>query len=175
MYNRLPMVIGRNVVSPVIHIRQVVKYSEFQPYDFNDEMLAIRKFLNPVAIYYSNFHVWLNSNYICKKKQLKDRSIIFAYDENDSIIGASLLKNSVEEKKICTFFIRPDYHYRGIGNALMKKSLMKFGDNDEVLITCSELVIPQLLPILNKFHFNDVGSTENLYQSGYTEFFYKRN
>ncbi|MEY0169864.1 GNAT family N-acetyltransferase [Providencia rettgeri] len=175
MQSQLSMVASMNVVAPEVHIKPIVGYSELYMSDINEHFMALYYFLNPVTIFYPNFSSWFNLKYSCKNNELKERGVILAYDESDTIVGASLLKNSIEEKKICTFFIRSDYQYRGVGDTLMKKSLMKFRDNDEVLITCSELVNQQLLPILRKFHFNDIGSAKNLYQSGYTEFFYKRN
>ncbi|MEM8237876.1 GNAT family N-acetyltransferase, partial [Morganella morganii subsp. sibonii] len=141
--------------------------------DVRRNYIGLCNFLSPVADLYPNFYTWLYSKYMHNIEPSK-RLILFAYDENDAIIGTSLLKINKEEKKICTFFISPKHQERGIGNILMNKAFSHFNDNDSVLITCSETRKTGLEPILRKSGFVYTHSVTDLYKKNTREFFYLR-
>lgn len=173
MKNRLAVTTRMNPSSPAVFSKPSISYGEWGVDGAQRNRIALRRFLNPVAELYPNFNSWLSSRFMQHTNEA-NRLILFAYDEKDIIVGASLLKMSRNENKICTFFISPKFKSRGIGDDLMKRSFMQFNDNDEVLITCSQSRKVELEPILNKSGFIHTHSVFDLYEKDASEFFYLR-
>ncbi|HCT6779613.1 TPA: GNAT family N-acetyltransferase [Proteus mirabilis] len=167
-------IVSMNNASPAIFSKPYIEYGELSQSKMNSEYGKLRHFLNPVAELYPNFNAWLSSKYFNRKEENShSRIAILAYNQ-DVIVGASLLKIDMDEKKICTFFISPEFKSRGIGDELMKKSFMRFNDNDEILITCSNERKDELTPLLNKSGFIHTHSVLDLYKKNASEFFFLR-
>nr|WP_237617462.1 GNAT family N-acetyltransferase [Pseudomonas putida] len=99
------------------------------------------------------------------------RKIIVAH-QNGEVAGLSLLKNTVEEKKICTFYVLPEFRGYGLGGDLMSKSLQIL-DRNGIEITVSEERHEELSPLLSSSGFTLVSVKSDYYRNGKDEIFYK--
>lgn len=132
----------------------------------------LRKFLNEVSKSYPNFDNWFNFTFL-HGIEIGTRHIIMAH-KGDSIIGISLLKNDLLEKKICTFYIDPSFRGKNIGNSLMDLSIRSLGYNN-IIVTVSEDRNFELYPLLTNKKFYLKESINGLYDPDKTELIYRRN
>ncbi len=133
--------------------------------------LKISKALFEIGHLYPNFKNWLYFTFR-PGVIIGDRKILIAHcDGNLSAI--SLLKNTQEEKKICTFYVLPDYRFKGLSSTLMDKSLSELSGG-EISITVSEERNCDLERILLANEFTLSEEHTGIYRHNKTEFFYKR-
>lgn len=131
---------------------------------------VVRSFLEEVAPLYPCFDSWFNFKFR-KGFEFGERELIVSH-WGDQIAGVSLLKKSIEEKKISTFYVAPDFRGNGIASELMELSLIELGSNRDILITVSEERNEQLKPLLSRY-FEESKSEIGLYRDNSIEFFYR--
>ena len=75
--------------------------------------------------YYPNHRNWFIKKQLPGVINGNERDILFVRDpENlDNIIGMTCIKNTKEEKKLCTLFVSPEFRGKGIGSSLMEEAL----------------------------------------------------
>ena len=98
--------------------------------------------LDDIKILYPNFRFWY-SNKVIPGLIDGSREILTEYRDN-KLIGIAIIKNTQEEKKICTIKILPQYQNRGIGIKLFKKALYSL-NTDKPFVTV-------LVERFNEFH-----------------------
>ena len=130
---------------------------------------GIAKSLSTVGGYYPNFKSWL---YFTFRKEMIEgkRSIIIAHDGN-SLAGLSLLKYTIDEKKICTFYVLPPFRGNGVGDMLMDESTSYLGDKD-IKITVAEEHNQELYPLLKSKGFSIENKVSGYYRDNVDEYFY---
>lgn len=133
--------------------------------DFN----SLSDFLSGVSYLYPNFNAWLNFTF---RRNLPSgqRKIILAHDQM-KIIGVSLLKNTVDEKKICTFYVSPEFRGLGVGRKLLDMSLALLNSNDSFITVSSERK-NEIEHTLKSRGFKVSESITGLYRDESTEFTY---
>lgn len=102
------------------------------------------------------------------------REMFIVLSEKDgalSILGLMILKNSIDEKKICTLRVKEDYQRKGIGSKLLKKAF-KYLKTDKPLITIPEESIFIFSAILEKYGFEKKEERLGLYREGKIEYIY---
>ena len=112
---------------------------------------------------------WYNNVFLPGLKK-KERAYIIALDKNGVLAGCVFLKNTIDEKKICTLFVSPDFRRQGIATALMEESIKRIGEHP--LITVSSRNLDQLSPLLSKFGFHLSAVKNGVYNSEDTEFYF---
>lgn len=135
----------------------------------NAKFSDIAKSLSTVGGYYPSFKNWL---YFTFRKELIEgkRSIVIARDGN-SLAGLSLLKHTIDEKKICTFYILPPYRENGVGDMLMDESTSYLGGKD-IKITVAEERNQELCPLLKSKGFSIENKVSGYYRDNVDEYFY---
>lgn len=88
---------------------------------------------------YPEYGKWLKEKFF---PGLKDgsRKLIIAKDETGRLAGAILLKNTAEEKKICSLFVRKECRGLGIAGKLMQESF-KVLRTDRPLLSVADKII----------------------------------
>lgn len=133
--------------------------------------LRMRSFLKPVSYLYPDFEAWLNFTFVRQMGEGKRQAIV-AHDGN-RIYGCALLKVSVEEEKICTFFVHPDAREQGLADDLMRLSLERFDRSP--IISVSEERTQELQPLLKKHGFKIYNSVKDIYWPHKSEHFFAAN
>jgi hypothetical protein len=121
----------------------------------------IYSFLELLEDEYPNFKDWYFKKVIPGIGH--GRSIILKKYKNE-IVGLSILKNTHNEKKICTFRIGDKFQRLGIGSEMLKESCGIL-ETVSPLITVSERRIDEFSSILSKNNFK----LEHIYQNYYKD------
>lgn len=128
--------------------------------------------LSDLEIEYPFFLKWLHKVFC--ELQITEERIILVYC-NDSnifeIMGLAILKNTIEERKICTLRVLPKYRRQGIGTCLLRKSTEVLND-PYPLITVSGMHMDSFGPFLRKNDFVLKDKIKSLYIRGCYEYFY---
>ena len=143
----------------------IFEHIESENIKFSD----LAKSLSTVGAYYPNFKNWL---YFTFRKEMIEgkRSIVIARTGN-SIAGLSLLKHTIDEKKICTFYVSPSYRGIGVGHQLMDAATSYLGDKD-IKITVAEERNLELYPLLKSKGFSIESNVIGYYRENINEYFY---
>jgi GNAT superfamily N-acetyltransferase len=137
----------------------------------NNLMQVTQEFLLDLSDDYPYFENWYNSKVL--DGALKgERNIYIEYCDS-KIIAVAIIKKTLEENKICTFRVLPEYWGKGIGSSLMNK-ILKIFTNEEPIITVSENKIDMFKPLLEKFNFKCYKKQKGIYLPERTEFYFKK-
>jgi len=132
-----------------------------------DQIYDITKHLNNS---YPNYKDWFYN------KQLKEvlspnRNILFVTNTDNKVVGVASLKNTKEEKKLCTLYIKEEYRNKTITAELLEESF-KYLETTKPLVTFSENKISMFENIINKYNWKLTQITENIYVKGNIEYCY---
>lgn len=127
--------------------------------------------LSEVGQFYPDFKSWFYFTFR-HGLNLGERKILLAHSNGD-ISAISLLKDTPEEKKICTFFVLPEYRFMGLSTSLMERSLAALGGNN-VSITVAEERNEDLKGTLSANEFFLADARTGAYRDEKIEFFYRR-
>ena len=59
----------------------------------------------------------------------KRTDVYIAQDGDSTLAGCVLIKNTEEEKKICTLFVNPKFRRQALGKQLMEQTLKELGEH----------------------------------------------
>lgn len=134
--------------------------------------LSMQNFLFDLEVEYPFFLRWLYK--VFEELQVSDKRIILiCCDDNNifAIRGVAILKNTSEERKICTLRVLPSYRHQGIGTTLLRKATEVLND-PYPLITVSGIHMDSFGPFLKKNGFVIKDKIKSLYKRGCYEYFY---
>ena len=160
---------GMILVKKMIGNYKIQKLSELNLIELpfiNEQIYQSLRMLN---FEYPGFKKWY-WNLFYKKQFLKDGREILFCKVNKTIIAVSILKSTLEEKKICTFRVNKNFQGEGIGTELMKKSL-EWLNTDKPLITVHKSKEHQFYKIFKYFDFKPEQSLKRYYRC-FTEISY---
>lgn len=140
----------------------------------NKFLLQLRLILSDLEYEYPFFTKWLEKVFNEMVSSNKRKIIVCSGENLFDIWGLSIIKNSDEEKKICTLRVIPNYQRRGIGTILLQKSIEMLGDS-KPLLTVSERYIDVFKPFLRKNGFILKNKVKSLYQKGSFEYFFNHS
>jgi len=130
---------------------------------------------NDIIMVYPNFKVWLETK--VKPDLLANtgsRDLILILENNTGkLAGFAIVKDTEEEKKICTFRVHEKYRRSGCGKWLMEECLCRLKTTSPV-ITVSSKYIGQFEKIFDKFKFVQTNMIENMYVNGMNEYIYNK-
>ena len=145
--------------------KRIISYTNFKLhiiYRVYNETL----FLNH---HYPNISNWF-WNKVVPEIQMNQRYII-VYTQRDIIVGASILKSTIKEKKICTLYIQPNFQSLGYGKQLMADSLDVLKIRKPI-ITVSEDNLHQYIRLFKHYNFNLSEIRKDIYIKGIKEYVY---
>lgn len=131
-----------------------------------EDILSLTMSINDA---YSGYADWYKNVFLSGLKK-GERIYIVAQDENENLAGCVLIKNTNDEKKICTLFVNPLFRKQGLATQLLETSLKELGEHP--LITVSSRNIVQLKPLLDKMGFHLSGKRKGVYGAKDTEFYF---
>lgn len=133
---------------------------------------SIYYYLKDAKEYYPSFDIWYYTNVIPAIKN-KEKEIIPLYDKHN-LKGVSIIKNTEEEKKICTLKVMDKYKNKGIGLKLFELSFEKLGTRFP-LLSVSEEKYPEFKRIFDYYGFIMTSIKEDYYRPGKKEYFFNEN
>lgn len=153
-------------------IYQLDQFFECEIMSHNLETLKfLGQDIETLAYLYPDIKSWYWSIF-AKGFEGHEREVLIARENSGQLAGFSLLKNTFFEKKICTFYILPEFRESGLGRKLLPLAIDVIGGKD-IGITVSDPVDKSLKPLLlsNGFEFESIES--GLYLPQHKEIFYK--
>lgn len=103
-----------------------MKYKYLNLEEFEEKCNEIFEFLKEtIGNFYQDFYTWYYER-VCIGFSEGTRKIIVATDNDDYIVGISILKVYSEESKICSLKVRKEYRNKNIGSYLLAMSLEYF-------------------------------------------------
>lgn len=119
-----------------------------------------------ITPYYPNGAEWLSTKVFSDDSS---RLLLISQLSDGLVNGFSILKNDDFEKKICTLFVSPDFRGKGIGAALLDRSLDLLGC-DKPLITVSDDLLLSFIPLFSRYGFENTESYVDRYRDGHIEY-----
>lgn len=161
--------------------KEIIKCSELKPEEFKKIFLQFTQdrlqenLLKGLEKGYPNILKWFKEKVSFNSKLRKNREILLAIssDEKQNIkfLGFAILKDTIEEKKICTIRISEEYQRKGVGEELFRKAFEVLG-TDKPLITVSENNEECFKKLFKKFGFKKIEEKKDLYAQGIKENIY---
>ena len=147
---------------------QIKTFNSFHPEHATlyEQILNLTK---PINDTYPQYTKWFMKKFIPGLKK-KERMYIVAQDNDNTLAGCVLIKNTQEEKKICTIFVDPKFRRRGLGKKLMSQALTELGEHP--LITVSSRNLPSLSPLLKQYGFHLSAAKKCAYNSEDVEYYF---
>jgi len=130
----------------------------------------IRKFLSGLTCNYPHFEEWLE--HVLDMTGTDERTIIIC-EHDKRIAGLAILKNTNDEKKICTIRVAEAYRRQGIGTFLINEA-RKILHEDYPLLTVSDEHIGVFRKFLSRFGFEQKSQVKSVYQYGHDEFYFNK-
>lgn len=153
------------VKTEILNSSNITLHSNFESYK------ELFHFLEDLQKEYSNFHNWYFKK-VFNSILLGERQIIIKKYKSE-ILGISILKNNLFEKKICTLRVNEKYRGLKIGTELMNHSL-DILDDSIPLITVSSKRLSEFSKLLKNFNFELFKKYEAYYFKGLDEYSFNR-
>lgn len=131
--------------------------------------LAIYHYLSEAKNFYPNFDLWYFTN-VLPSIARKEKQILMIKDEKN-LKGVAIIKNTLEEKKICTLRVMEKYQNRGIGLRLFEKSFETL-QTKTPLLSVSEEKYLDFKKIFDYYDFKLTSIKEDYYRIGKKEYFF---
>lgn len=102
-----------------------------------------------------------------------ERNILFVRDmwDRDKIVAVSCLKDSDNEKKICTLYVAEEYRNVGLGNMLFQESMLWLGTSKPFL-TFPEYKLNMFESFIEKYNWQLEDKIEGKYNNSSPELCY---
>lgn len=144
------------------------------PIELSNKILRLLKIiLSDLEFEYPFFVCWLDKVFYEMQTSTHRKIIICCGDNLFDIYGVSIIKDTEDEKKICTLRVLQNYRRRGIGTLLLHKSMDLLSDN-QPLLTVSEKYLSEFKPFLKKNGFTLKSKVKSLYIKGMYEYFFNK-
>ena len=122
----------------------------------------IYKFLCSLVLEYCGFNDWYQRLYMGEYELKPNREIVICED-NLRLVGVAIIKNDINEKKICTLRVARDCQRQGIGHNLVELCMRELY-TDTPMITLHKSKLNQFEKLLSYYNFH-LEQTQNHYYS----------
>lgn len=163
----------------------LVRHSDIRPGELQEffsgfiyENTDSDNFIEEFSHSYPDFRQWFKGVVYKELQENKhekakyERDVLFLMDRiecGDRIAGFAIIKNTLDEKKICSFRISKPYRGEGLGRILMKHC-MKELHTSAPLMTMPENCRDEFKKLLDEFHFKLTQTLSDYYTKGITEY-----
>lgn len=122
----------------------------------------IYKFLRRLVFEYQGFRSWYQGLFT-EEFQLKYNREIIICEDQFRIVGVAIIKNDLQEKKICTLRVTRGYQHQGIGHHLVEMCMQQL-HTDKPMITLHKSKLYQFEKLLSYYNF-ELEQTQKHYYS----------
>ncbi len=140
-------------------MNKILRLSDFTRVDFSRAINEIYERTDYNTKQYREYYKWFFQKSI--PRVLDGSGDILFVMEGFRIIALANLKNTPEEKKICTLLVEEEFRKKGLGTKLLIES---FGilNTSKPVITIEENKIKEYMSFINEFNWKETSST-NIY------------
>lgn len=132
----------------------------------------IKGFLSGLECNYPFFEEWLDK--VFREVSNGRRCIIVLMDKTvDVIAGLAILKDTMQEKKICTLRIAKEYRNQGCGSYLIEQAIEILKET-KPLITVSEEHVDDFKPLFHKYGFKIEDKVKSVYNENKFEYYFNK-
>lgn len=135
-------------------------------------LAKLQELLDDLRFCYPFFSKWLIKVFE-ELNTTKNRKILLCITKSNDIVGVSIIKNTTEERKICTLRVLEAFQGQGIGSTLLERSKQELNDPFP-LITVSGLHMQSFGPFLRKRGFTLCDKVKSIYRKGSYEYFFNK-
>lgn len=129
-------------------------------------IMHIKDITIPVKNSYPEYKNWFLNKHVPRLGI--DRNILFAVYKME-IVGVINLKNTTEEKKICTLYVKPGFRFNRIGTNLLKMAFEQLGTS-KPLITISDDKLFELKSFILNNNWEVSEKLDNFYCYNHNEY-----
>lgn len=130
-----------------------------------DEIYIMSESLNET---YPNYKNWFYEKQV-KGCYNESRNIIFIKNDKNEIVGFASLKKEIDEKKLCTLYVKSDYRKMGNCKYLLEEAFKYLGTS-KPLVTFSKDNYHLFQRIIEKYNWKLTEKLKNKYQLDKTEY-----
>lgn len=146
----------------------MIKYKHISTLD--DELIKnIFEMTKSLEQFYPEYKKWFNVTLMAGIRKGHRSVVVVTVD--DKTVACSVLKNTVQEKKICSVYVLPTYRRRGIGEMLIDYSMCILNDAN-IKITIPEENNPWAIKHLKNKGFLLQDVRQDMYRTGVSEYHY---
>lgn len=127
----------------------------------------IYKFLCRLVFEYQGFRSWYQELYTEEFELKCNREIIICEDQF-RIVGVAIIKNDLQEKKICTLRVAREYQHQGIGHNLVEMCMQQL-HTDKPMLTLHKSKLNQFEKLLSYYNFKLEQTQKHYYSIFSTE------
>lgn len=120
---------------------------------------------------YPQFFQWFE-NKVVKGLAIGERLIFASYSNKNKITGYMILKSSINENKICTLQILPQFRRQGYARELLNRAIAILTNP---IITVSDSQLDLYSSLLSECGFSLVDTVNDLYNNGVNENIFQLN
>lgn len=125
--------------------------------------------LKEAELLYPNFQKWFYNKVI--PDVLEDKRKILLEIRNNEIAGIAIVKNTPEEKKLCTLRVTDKYQNKGIGLKLFERAFVEL-NTSKPFLTVSEEKYKEFEKIFKYYGFKLTNQIKDYYRKGKSELFF---
>ena len=144
-----------------------VMLESFKIESYHESLSGIIDVLKPIKEYYPNYESWIE-NVVQSGLSNNTRKIRVLKNDN-KIAGLSILKDTPDEKKICSLFIHPEYRGESWMYSIFTDSLMYLKTKKPV-ITIPSTIIKKYHGLIFSNQWKNTSKINNRYQPGIVEY-----
>lgn len=151
---------------------QIIKIDKDSPQDLQTSILAkLQNLLADLECYYPFFSKWLEK--VFKELSISyTRKVLLCINNGVfDIVGVAIIKDTPQEKKICTLRVLKHYKNQGVGSCLLARTQQELSDS-RPLITVSGVQMPTFAHFLKKRGFEVKDKIKSIYRKGAYEYFF---
>lgn len=138
-------------------MEKILRLSDFSRVDFSRAINEIYERTDYNTRQYQEYYKWFFQKSIPRVLDKKG-DILFAM-EGFRIIALANIKNTLEEKKICTLLVEEEYRKKGLGTKLLLESFSILNTSKPV-ITIEEGKLKEYMSFINEFNWKETSSTK---------------
>jgi ribosomal protein S18 acetylase RimI-like enzyme len=157
-------------------MKDIIKLTDFNLFNkfliTNLMKIAIDKIyyeLKATEKLYPNFNYWFYNKVI--PDVLQDKRKILLEIRNNEIAGIAIIKNTSEEKKLCTLRVTSKYQNKGIGLKLFERAFEEL-NTSKPFLTVSEEKYKEFEKIFKYYGFELTNKIKDYYRKGKSELFF---
>ncbi|WP_156373573.1 GNAT family N-acetyltransferase [Pseudorhodoferax sp. Leaf267] len=118
---------------------------------------------------YPSFDFWLQTK-VLPGISAGERTVVVER-RGGRAVGLLIVKHTVDESKLCTLRVRPEFEFRGMGVRLFTRAF-DILNTTRPLLSVSEMALPKFSRIFDHFGFACAGAYQGLYLPQVQEFSY---